>query len=307
MSKSKKKLLSLVTGGAGFVGSHVVDKLIKLNHDVIVVDDYSTGKRENQNKEAIYLTMDISKNGNVESLNKAHNFNGFIFHCAAKARIQPSFTEPRLYFNSNVVGTFNVLELARKQPIKNFIYLSSSSIYGHTGLPLNTPIKEKQPKNPCSPYSFQKLMGEQLVQSYYKLYKLPCVICRLFNVYGKRQLTTGAYATVIGIFMRQKRQGKKLTIVKPGTQRRDFTHVSDTVRGLVKAAKFSNKCAMIFNIGTGKNYSVIDIANIIHRDHWLIDERKGEYPYTLADITLAGKFLKYTPKVDTIEKGIALC
>jgi len=307
MSKSKKKLLSLVTGGAGFVGSHVVDKLIKLNHNVIVVDDYSTGKKENENKEATYLTMDISKSENIKSLKNAYHFDGFIFHCAAKARIQPSFTEPRLYFNSNVVGTFNVLELARKNPIKNFIYLSSSSIYGHTGLPLNTPLKEKQPKNPCSPYSFQKLIGEELVQSYYKLYKLPCVICRLFNVYGKRQLTTGAYATVIGIFMRQKKETKKLTIVSPGTQRRDFTHVSDTVSGLIKAATFHKKCGMVFNIGSGKNYSILDVARVIGFNPWFVGERKGEYPYTLADITFARKFLKYIPKIDTIEKGIALC
>jgi len=298
---------SLVTGGAGFIGSHIVDKLIKMGHKVIVLDNLSTGKLENVNRKALFYSCDIT---NSEQLNQAvrdFDFNGYVFHCAAKARIQPSFKKPREYFNTNILGLFNVLELSRRYKIKKFVFLSSSSVYGEFSCKTEIPLEEHFKTNPASPYSFQKLIGEQMIKHYYKIYGLPVITCRLFNVYGKRQLIIGAYAAVIGIFLEQKKQDKALTIVKPGTQKRDFTHISDIVDGLISAAKSNIKNGEIFNLGTGENCSIKEIADLISSKQVYLDERPGEYPYTLADIYLARKLLNYNPKIYNIKKGLKLC
>ncbi len=307
MLKFKKIITSLVTGGAGFIGSHIVDKLIELGHKVIVLDNLSTGNLENVNSKADFRRCNIINQPQLFELIGYQEINGFIFHCAAKARIQPSFKNPDLYYQTNIIGLENILELAHINPIKKFIFTSSSSVYGQTKLKLNTPLNEKYNTNPGSPYSKQKLLGENIIKTDFNLFQIPAITCRLFNVYGPRQLTTGAYATVIGIFLKQFKENKKLTVVKPGTQRRDFTYISDIVDGLIKAAKSKIKSGQVFNLGSGVNYSVQEIADIISPKQKYLPKRKGEYPYTLANINKAIKTLNYRPKILNINHGIQLC
>lgn len=270
----------LVTGGAGFIGSNLVEELIKQDHRVMIWDNYSTGKEENCIPTRIdhppwYYPYDVSEQqkigGNID----------VIFHLAALARIQPSFDDPVATHNSNVTGTIRMLELAREKNAK-FIYAGSSSFYHDVH---------------ANPYTFTKWLGEQYCELYNKVYGVKTITARFFNVYGPRQLCEGAYATVIGIFEKQYKEGKPLTITGTGEKRRDFTHVKDIVNGLITMSEgeWDNE---IFNLGTGTNYSINELAAMFDCETKYIPDRPGEAETTLADISKTKSMLGWKPTVD---------
>ena len=268
----------LVTGGAGFIGSHLVDRLIDEGHKVFCLDNFVTGKLENLNSKAefiFYKVEDLVADGGWG----ATNFDA-IFHCAALARIQPSFDYPVKTHEANVNGTLAVLEFARQKKIK-VIYAGTSSMY-------HCPY--------ANPYTFTKGVGEQYCTLYNKVFDVPVAIGRFFNVYGPRQLEEGAYATVIGIFEKQWREGRPLTITGDGEKRRDFTHVSDIVSGLVAMSKDEWNCD-IFNLGTGRNHSINELAALFKHETTYIPERPGEAQTTLADISFTQEKLGWAPQV----------
>jgi len=276
----------LVTGGVGFIGTNLIKRLLKEGHMVVSLDNYSTGKKENEQDGCLYLDVDIN---NLEySDTTAKLLAGFdvIFHMAALARIQPSLKRPQESINANTNGTLNVLELARKNntPV---IYAGSSSF--HHGLY-------------GSPYAWSKHAGEQLCELYSKVYGLSTAICRFYNVYGPYQLEEGEYSTVLGIFERQLRNNEPLTITGDGEQRRDFTHVDDIVDGLYKCIGKDFK-AEIFELGRGKNFSINEIVDMYGTERKYIPARKGEYPSTLCDISLAKEKLGWEP-VKNLEEWI---
>lgn len=324
----------LVTGGAGFIGSHLVDALVEEGHSVAVIDNLSTGKKSQVNRKAEFIKVDICDLKKI----KPH-FRGAdkVFHLAARARIQPSIQNPVPTFDSNVAGTLNVLLAARDAGVKRVIYSASSSSYGdHDTLPLH---EEMSPRFK-NPYALSKYVGEELCRLFSSLYAIETVSLRYFNVYGSRQLTTGAYATVIGIFLKQAREGKPLTIVGDGNIQRDFTHVSDVVRANLLAAK-SPKVGKgeVVNIGTGRNYSINEVAAMVlqksnpvqpiarlttsvandvqailtgavkSKKAMYIPPRPGETRKTLASTTRARVLLGWKPTVN-LEEGlskISLC
>lgn len=306
-TSKKKNKRSLVTGGAGFIGSHVVDRLINYGHEVVVVDDFSTGYRENLNKKAKNYNTDITNRKKIRQIFKKHNFNGMVVHCAARARINPSFSNKENYFDTNVVGLFNVMEEARKYNIDKFVFCSSSSVYGERGKDNRRPMKESDTINPGSPYSIQKALGEYFIQQYSKIFDLPSVICRFFNVYGERQITTGKYATVIGIWLKQAEKGRPLSIVEPGTQERDFTYVHDISRGLLLAGESEFSRGEIFNLGSGVTYPIKEVAQLISKRLKYLPPRRGDYLFTKADITKAYHSLGFSPHITNIKEGINLC
>lgn len=280
----------LVTGGAGFVGSHITDRLIQDGHEVVVLDNLSTGKRENLNPKAQLVICDIKDYGAITS-----HFGGIeaAFHCAALARIQPSIENPLPYNDTNITGTLNVLWAAKNAGVKKLIYSASSSAYGRDE---DVALQEDMDTNAGSPYALQKLVGEMYCSLFAKLYKFPTVRLRYFNVYGPRQITEGAYAALIGIFLKQRQSGKPMTIVGDGEQRRDFTHVDDVVEANMLAWQKDVPPGELFNIGAGKNYSVNEIAKLIGGETVGIPERPGEYRTTLADNSKARKLLGWQPK-----------
>lgn len=260
----------LVTGGLGFIGSHLVDELIKQGHKVYIVDNLSTGKRENLNPKAVFYENGIVSRTFWKQMHEVD----VVYHTAALPRIQPSIKNPIKSHKTNVNGTLNVLEYCRRYKAK-LIFSGSSSIFKGDSLP----TKETDAKEPKSPYSLQKWLCEQYIELYHKLYGLDYVILRYFNVYGPRQLTEGAYACVLGIFLNQKEQGKPLTITNDGEQRRDFTHVKDVVRANIMAIDWQGT----FNIGAGKNYSINELADLVGGEKEYIGYRKGEVKSTLCD------------------------
>ncbi len=294
-----RKAKVLVTGGAGFIGSHLVDRLITDGHEVVVLDNLSTGKRDNLNSKAKLIECDIADFTVIE---KHFAEVEVVFHLAALARIQPSIKDPLPANHTNVTGTLNVLWAAKKHGVTKVIYSGSSSAYGLQPTE-NFPLKETLPTHPSSPYALQKLVGEQYCQLFSSLYGLPTVIFRYFNVYGPRQLTEGSYATVIGIFLKQTREGRPMTIVGDGKQRRDFTHVSDIVEANILAWQKVIPPGEVINLGTGKNYSINEIAQLIGGPDIHITERLGEYPITQADNSKARKLLGWQPKI-SLEQGI---
>ena len=267
---------ALVTGGVGFVGTNLIKRLLKEGHEVFSFDNYSTGKKENEQEGCTYIDIDIN---DLEHIDKKM-FEGVdvIFHMAALARIQPSLKRPQESINANVNGTLNVLELARKNntPV---IYAGSSSF--HHGLY-------------GSAYAWSKHAGEQLCELYSKVYGMSTAICRFYNVYGPHQLEDGEYSTVLGIFERQYRNNELLTVTGDGEQRRDFTHIDDIVDGLYKCMGKDLR-AEVFELGRGKNFSINEIADMFGVDKKYIPARKGEYPTTLCDTSLAKNTLDWAP------------
>jgi len=304
----EKKNKILVTGGAGFIGSHLVDALIEKGFDVVVVDNLSTGRKEylhpaffkrgGVNPKADFHKLDIRDLEKIKPLFKGIDY---VFHLAAQPRIQPSIINPVESHSNNVVGTLNVLIASRDAKVKKFIYSASSSVYGDQK---ELPLREDMIPKPKSPYSLFKLIGEHYCNLFNHLYGLPTVCLRYFNVYGPRQSCEGAYATVIGIFLRQAKNGKPLTIVGDGEQTRDFTYIKDIVRANILAME-SNKVdkGEVINIGTGKNYSVNRIASLISKKVVHISSRQAEVRDTLADNTKAKKLLGWQPTID-IEEGL---
>ncbi len=289
---------ALVTGGAGFIGSNLVDELIKQGHEVTVIDDESAQSNSQfyWNEEAQNYWVDIMDFEKLNEVFEKHKPE-YVFHLAAFARIPPSLKDPVKACKVNFVGTCNVLQACRNNGVKRVMYSGTSSAYGLKNKP---PLKEDMTRDCLNPYSASKTAAEDLFKMYYTLYGLECVMFRYFNIYGERQPLKGQYAPVIGIFLRQKEAGEQLTIVGDGTQRRDFTHVSDVVRANIMAAETDNQDAVgeIFNIGTGSNYSVNEIADMIHFNQVNIPPREGEAKTTLADVSKIKNMIGWEAKVN---------
>jgi UDP-glucose 4-epimerase len=256
----------LVTGGLGFIGSHLVDVLVSNGHNVTVIDNLSS---ESSSKDYMLegVTYWIGDIRDLDAKSCKDNFDS-IFHLAALARIQPSFKMPVEYFDIDAMGTCRVLELARSQGA-NVIYAGSSSAFG--GPMLN-------------PYAFSKYTGEQLCELYSKVYNVPTSVARFFNVYGDRHPVSGDYATIVGIFEEQTKMGKNLTVTGDGEQRRDFTHVSDIISGLIMLNK-KDVYGDVFQLGTERNYSINELASMFGGEIKYIPSRPGEARNTLADIS----------------------
>ena len=283
---------AVVTGGAGFIGSNLVDKLIEQGIEVIVLDDLSTGKKENINPKAKFIECDISTASQVD-LTFYINGADVVFHTAAKARVQPSIDDPLTFNKANVDGTLNMLYASHKMKIKRFVYSASSSAYGNA---TRFPTPEEHPTNPLSPYGLQKYIGEQYCEVFSKVYGLDTVSLRYFNVYGKRMNLEGAYCLVLGIFTKQMLEGKPLTINNDGNQRRDFTYVGYVVNANILAATHQEQLSGdVFNIGNGKNFSVNEVAKMIGGK--TIQGKKVLEPFqTLADNSKASLILNWNPK-----------
>jgi UDP-glucose 4-epimerase len=282
----------LITGGAGFIGSNLVDELIKRGDKVIIIDNLSTGKKENINPEAEFYQLDIR---NIEKIR--HLFKGidYVFHLAAAARVQPSIEDPITFNDVNLNGTLNILVSARDAKVKKVIYSASSSVYGNQS---KMPLREDMPVHPLSPYGLQKYMGELYCRLFSEIYNLPTVSLRYFNVYGYRQVLEGAYCLVMGIFVRQRLANEPMTIVGDGEQRRDFTSVVDVVRANILAAEDDKVGAgEVINIGRGCNYSVNELAKMIGGPTVNISSRL-EPKESFADNTKARELLGWEPTID---------
>ena len=290
----------IVTGGAGFIGSHLVEKLVNQGHDVIVLDNFSTGNIENisflKNKIQI-ITCDLSEQ---KSWIKLFSKVDIVFHLAALADIVPSIENPSAYFKSNVTATLNILESSIRYNVKKIVYSASSSCYG---IPKEYPTSEKAIINPQYPYALTKYLGEQLVLHWNKVYNLQTVSLRLFNVYGTRSRTSGTYGAVFGVFLKQKIANKPLTVVGDGNQLRDFIYVSDIVDAFISAANIKIN-GEILNIGSGKTHSINKIVKLLNSKSINIPKRPGEPDRTWANITKAKKVLDWKPKI-SLEEGIA--
>jgi len=293
---------SLVTGGAGFIGSNLVDQLVKLKHQVVVLDNLSNGKLSNlehiKNK-IEFINVDISKD--AETIKKYFNDVDQVFHIAGLADMLPSISNPNKYFQTNVVGTLNILQASKEAKVKKFIYAASASCYGN---PEKYPTDEKCKIDTQYPYSLTKFLGEQLVMHWAKIYSMPNISLRFFNVYGPRSSLKDAYSSVFSIFLSQKLSKKSLTIVGNGKQTRDFIHVYDLVDAIIKTAE-KGKNGEIYNVGSGQEISVNLIANLISSDQLNIPKRIGETDRSLADITKIKKQLNWSPSI-TVEKGIKM-
>ena len=286
---------AIVTGGAGFIGSNLVDYLLSLGVDVTVIDNESSDAHDEfyWNPEAKNFKFDICDYDNIRDL-----FEGIdiVFHLAAEARIQPTLENPVLAAQSNTVGTCTVLQCAKEAGVKRVGYSSTSAAYG---LKNKLPNVEVMPNDCLNPYSVTKPAGEELCKMYTNLFGLETVVLRYFNVYGERQPIKGQYAPVIGIFYRQKNNNEPMTIVGDGTQRRDFTHVKDVVSANIQASDVSkNIQGETFNIGTGENYSILEIAKLIKGEYIFIDPRLGEAKETLADNSKAKYMLNWKPHIN---------
>lgn len=272
---------SLVTGGAGFIGSHIVDKLIELGHEVIVIDNESAESNEEfyWNNNAKNYKYDIR---DYEKTRPLYDGVDYVFHFAAEARIQPAILNPIEAVSINAVGTCTVLQCAREAGVKRVMYSSTSSAYGTNKIP----NVETQSDDCLNPYSVSKVSGEKLCKMYYELYGLPTISFRYFNVYGERQPLRGQYAPVIGIFLRQRAAGEPLTIIGDGEQRRDFTYVGDVVNANIMAAITevdSSYFGQVYNVGTGTNYSVNEVSEMISENTVNIPPRIGETRLSLAN------------------------
>ena len=290
--------ISIVTGGAGFIGSHIVEKLKRLDHMVVVIDnEYSDNDNFHWRKDTLNVNIDIT---DYKALKKAFTGADYIFHCAAEARIGPAIENPVNALNINTIGTCNVLQCAREVGAKKVLYSSTSSGYG-----LNeAPNIETQPDDCLNPYSVSKIAGEKLCKMYTDLYGLNTIIFRYFNVFGERAPRKGQYAPVTGIFLRQNAAGEPLTIVGDGEQRRDYIYVKDVANANVMAA-ISNPdddaYGQVYNVGSGKNYSVNEIASFISDDTINIPPRIGEARNSLANIEKIQKTFAWKPEMNVEE------
>ena len=291
-------MLTLVTGGAGFIGSHLVESLLAQGHQVTVVDNLACGRRENlpSHENLVFKNVDICDRSALQSC-----FDGidWVFHLAGLADIVPSIENPSAYFKANVEGTLNVLEFAHKAGVKRFVYAASSSSYG---VPDRYPTPETTPIRPQYPYALTKYMGEELVLHWEQIYKLSAVTLRLFNVYGPRSRTSGTYGAVFGVFLAQKNHGKPFTIVGDGSQTRDFTFVTDVAEAFIYAAEsdISGEC---MNVGSGDHYSVNHLVKLLGGEIVYIPKRPGEPDCTFADISKIRSLLDWKAKV-SFEEGV---
>jgi len=296
--------VDLVTGGAGFIGSHLVDRLISGGRNVRVLDSFVTGSRANLEQHATDARLQIVEGDVVDPKTVAAACEDVerIFHLAARADIVPSIQEPQAYFHSNVDGTFIVLEAARHHEVKRFVYAASSSCYG---IPSTYPTTETTPADPQYPYALTKYLGEQLVLHWVRVYQMPAVSARFFNVYGPRSRTSGTYGAVFGVFLAQLLAGKPLTVVGDGEQTRDFTFVSDVVDALlVLAARGKN--GEVYNVGSGNPVSVNELVRHLGSPPTVnIPKRPGEPDCTWADISKIHTALRWEPKIN-FQKGVQI-
>ena len=295
----------IVTGGAGFIGSNLVDTLIEKGHEVTIIDDLSTGKLENINPKAKFLQLDLSQ----LDVDITDVFKGMdcVFHLAAWARVPRSIEDPVGTNKVNVGGTLNVLQACRMAKVPRLVYSSSSSVYGDQDTYL---MKEGMTLAPKSPYGLQKLVGEMYCKMFSRLFGMQIFGLRYFNVYGNRQVLEGAYSLVIGKFMKQKGEGKKMTIYGDGTQTRAYTHVSDVVQANLLAWEYRSDVPFFYplNIGTGEETSVNEIAGMLggESEH-IIPNPRGEYEEMrkAADVLEANALIHWEPKI-FIKEGISM-
>ncbi len=292
----------IVTGGAGFIGSHLTEILLQSGHSVIVLDNFSTGRPQNLahlkgEKGLALVELDIA------DADMTQYFDGidWVFHLAGLADIVPSIENPSGYFKANVIGTERVLEHARAAKVKRLVYAASSSCYG---IAEEYPTPESAPISPEYPYALTKRLGEELVMHWAKVYDLPGMALRLFNVYGPRSRTSGTYGAVFGIFLKQKLSGAAYTVVGDGSQTRDFTFVTDVARAFIAAAD-STVSGEYFNVGSGGTYSVNELVGLLGGDITYIPKRPGEPDCTYADTTLIRKNLDWVPQV-SLKEGVGI-
>lgn len=293
---NKKK--ALVTGGAGFIGSHIVDRLLDIGHKVVVIDNQSSDGHDNYywNDKCENYKYDICDFQKIAPL-----FQGvdYVFHLAARASVQSSIDNPIPTIQTQVLGTINVLEASRLHGIEKLVYSSTSAVYGNEN---KIPNKEIMRENPLNPYAIGKLSGEQLVKSYYNLYGLKTVAFRYTNVYGERARHVGTYAPVISKFLKLKLQNEHLTIFGDGKQKRDFIHVSDVVNANISITHTElNSWGDVYNIGYGENFSIQEIADFISSKQIYFKEKPGEMKETLADISKAKENLTWKPKISVLD------
>ena len=299
----------IVVGGAGFIGSNLVNRLVEKGHEVVVIDNFSTGKEENINPKSTLYRIDISDTSKSEELTSIMNKADSVFLLAAKARVQPSIENPMDYEQNNTIGTLNILKCATDANVRRLVYSASSSAYGDSDI---LPLKESIPINPLSPYGAQKYYGEVLSKMFAHVYDIETVSLRYFNVYGERQNIAGAYALVMGIFAHQRLNGEPMTIRGNGEQKRDFTYVGDVVNANILASQSKNVGrGEVINIGNGDNRSINQIADMIGGEKKYVDP-VVEPMETLADNSLAKELLGWEPTqkiedwVPTYKKEIGL-
>lgn len=293
---------ALITGGAGFIGSHLADLLIDNGYDVVVVDNLTSGRLANLESiggkpEFQFIQADIC---DLNALRPAFDGVDWVFHLAGLADIVPSIEQPARYFDVNVTGTLNVLECAKDAGVDRLIYAASSSSYG---IPDIYPTPETAPIKPQYPYALTKYMGEELVLHWSQVYGLPALSLRLFNVFGPRSRTAGAYGAVFGVFLAQKLNGEPFTVVDNGTQTRDFTYVSDVAAAFLAAAK-SDIVGEAMNIGSGDHYSVNQLVQLLGGEVVHIPKRPGEPDCTFADVSKIKRLLGWQAQV-SFEEGVS--
>jgi UDP-glucose 4-epimerase len=292
---------TLVTGGCGFIGSHLAEQLLAQGHEVVILDNLSCGRMANidtfgGNPKLCVVTADITDR---EQIAPAFTGIDWVFHLAGIADIVPSIERPDAYFENNVVGTLNVLQCARDAGVKRVVYAASSSSYG---IPDQYPTSETAEIKPQYPYALTKYMGEELVLHWADVYKLPALSLRLFNVYGPRSRTTGAYGAVFGVFLAQKLNGKPYTVVGDGEQTRDFTYVTDVANAFIHAAQ-SDASGEALNVGSGNHYSVNYLVSLLKGEKIHIPKRPGEPDCTFAETAKIKAMLNWAPKV-SFEQGV---
>ena len=293
---------SLVTGGAGFIGSHLVEKLVENGHNVIVIDNFEVGKLSNLKNVKDKIKIINTDIRHYKKISKYFKNIDNVYHFAALADIVPSIENPDEYYSTNVTGTYNVLKASVAKKVKRFIYAASSSCYG---IPKNYPTSEKDHISPQYPYALTKRLGEELVIHFSNVYKLNATSLRFFNVYGPRARTSGTYGAVFGVFLAQKIANKPLTIVGDGKQTRDFTYIDDVVDAIFKTSKNKKIKSEILNVGSGKTISINYISNLISEKRVHIPKRPGEPDITFADIKKIKNKVNWKPKID-INEGIQL-
>lgn len=290
---SNKKVV--VTGGAGFIGSNIVQKLLDLGYHVISIDNESAVCHNNfyWNPNSENYKYDIC---DYELISPLFKDVDYVFHTAAEARIQPTIANPLLAVKTNVLGTANVLQASRENNVKRVIYSTTSSYYGKKN---TLPNVETQSEDCLNPYSVSKVAGDKLCKMYYDLYGLETITLRYFNVYGKNEPTKGHYAPVIGLFLKQFKNGDPLTVVGDGQQRRDFTNIEDVVNANILSMSCNlESYGEVFNVGYGKNYSILEIANMISDKIVFIPARPGEARETLSDTTKIQSAMGWKPSVN---------
>jgi len=298
---SDGKAKAVVTGGAGFIGSHLVDRLLYDGHDVVVLDNFSTGRSQNlaHLRDNVRLEVHQLDVADYQAIQPIFSGVEWVFHLAALADIVPSIQRPLDYYHANIAGTAAVVEAARLAGVQRFVYAASSSCYG---IPDVSPTPETAEIRPQYPYALTKYLGEQIALHWAHVYKLPVVSLRLFNVYGPRSRTSGTYGAVFGVFLAQKLAGRPYTVVGNGTQTRDFTFVSDVVEAFLRAAD-SDIVGEVFNIGSGKTYSINRLVELLGGNVVYIPKRPGEPDCTFADIQKIRQQLEWQPRI-SFEQGV---